>query len=218
MEHSKKSIADFRENYQLGMLELEDLKPNPIQQFEYWLNQAIQAQTKEPNAMTLATVDNSGRPSARIVLLKGLSPKGFVFYTNYESRKGKELAQNPYAALVFNWLDLERQVRIEGKVEKISPEESTQYYHSRPKGSQIGAWSSPQSQVISDRSILEENKEKYTNQFEGKATIPLPPFWGGYRLVPDKIEFWQGRSSRLHDRLLYTKKESKDWKIQRLAP
>ena len=215
---NKDNIANFRENYQLGKLQITDVDVNPIVQFEKWWQLAVKADVKEPNAMTLATADANGRPSARIVLLKGLNEKGFVFYTNYKSRKGQDLAANPQAALVFAWLDLERQVRIEGQVEKITAAESAQYFHSRPKGSQIGAWSSPQSQVITDRTILTKKVEQYSEQFKENDTIPLPDFWGGYRLIPDCIEFWQGRTSRLHDRLRYTLKKNEAWKIERLAP
>lgn len=215
---SKKELADFRENYQLGSLERSDLDNNPIRQFQHWLDQAIEADLKEPNVMTLATVNQMGHPSARILLLKGLSEDGFVFYSNYESRKGQELKQNPFAAMVFCWLELERQVRIEGKVERLSAEESLSYFHRRPKGSQIGAWASPQSQIIPNRTILSENVATYTAQFENASEIPLPPHWGGYRLRPTSIEFWQGRTSRLHDRFLYQLAEDNKWHIERLAP
>lgn len=213
-----KNIADFRENYKLGSLHHEDLDDNPMTQFEQWINDAISAKVKEPNAMTLATVNKDGGASARIVLLKGIKPDGFIFYTNYESRKGQELDHNPKAALVFNWLELERQIRIEGTVKKISAEDSAAYFHSRPQGSQIGAWCSPQSQVIENRTVLDENLEKYTSKFEAIKEVPLPPFWGGYILQPNLIEFWQGRSSRLHDRFEYKKVENGRWERNRLAP
>jgi pyridoxamine 5'-phosphate oxidase len=210
------NIADLRKNYtQAGLLE-SDLIENPVEQFQLWFAQAVAADILEPNAMTLATVTATGRPSARIVLLKAVDDRGFVFYTNYNSQKGVELKQAPYAALVFLWADLERQVRIEGKVELVSEAEATSYFHSRPASSQLGAWASDQSQVIADRSILEQQltqlELKYHNQ-----EIPKPPHWGGIRVIPEEIEFWQGRPSRLHDRLRYQLVAGK-WQIDRLAP
>jgi pyridoxamine 5'-phosphate oxidase len=210
------NIADLRKNYtQAGLLE-SDLIENPVEQFQLWFAQAVAADILEPNAMTLATVTATGKPSARIVLLKAVDDRGFVFYTNYDSQKGVELKQAPHAALVFLWADLERQVRIEGKVELVSEAEATDYFHSRPVSSQLGAWASDQSRVIADRSILERQlaqlKLKYHNQ-----EIPKPPHWGGIRVIPEEIEFWQGRPSRLHDRLRYQLVAGK-WQIDRLAP
>ena len=211
------NIADLRRNYSLESLSETDVHSNPLEQFKTWFQETLNSQLVEPNAMTLATASADGRPSARTVLLKGLENDGFVFYTNYESRKGSELAVNPHAALLFNWLELERQVRIEGKVEKVSAETSNNYFRSRPKGSQIGAWASPQSAVITGREILEEKIEELTETFKHEQELPLPPFWGGYVLRPVAIEFWQGRENRLHDRILYALKGEK-WHIERLAP
>lgn len=208
-------IADIRKDYMLQSLSEGDVAKDPFAQFERWWNEALAAEILEVNAMTLATATAAGKPSARIVLLKGYDAKGFVFFTNYTSRKGQEIAENGQATLLFFWKELERQVRIEGKIEKITAQENDEYFHSRPEGSRIGAWSSPQSQVIQDRSVIEENVKKYTEQFKG--SIPRPEHWGGYRVVPDHIEFWQGRPSRLHDRILYTL-ENEYWQIQRLAP
>ncbi len=211
-----KSIADIRRDYRLHTLNETDVASDPIEQFARWWNDAVQSEIIEVNAMTLATATADGKPSARIVLLKSFAENGFVFFTNYESHKGKELEENANAALVFFWKEIERQVRIEGTVEKTTAEESDAYFYSRPEGSRIGAWSSPQSEVIASRQILETNehifKEKFTN------SIPRPPHWGGYRVMPLKIEFWQGRSNRLHDRLLYTKTTKGSWKVDRIAP
>ncbi len=211
-------LSTLRRNYARQSLSESDVLPDPIAQFAQWFDEAIQSQLLEPNAMTLATATPDGRPSARIVLLKGYDPEGFVFYTNYESQKGAELAANPQAALLFAWLDLERQVRIEGPVERVSPERSFAYFQSRPKGSQIGAWASPQSKIIADRSVLEQASERLQVEYADSATLPLPPFWGGYRLQPDRIEFWQGRESRLHDRICYQRSGDGAWEINRLAP
>ena len=212
-----RSIADIRKDYMLHSLSEKDVAPNPIDQFTRWWDDALNSEIDEVNAMTLATVTAEGFPSARIVLLKGYTEDGFVFFTNYESHKGKELAQNPRACLVFFWKVLERQVRIEGNVEKISAEESESYFQSRPIGSRIGAWASPQSTVISGREVIENNvvelEKKYAN-----TPIPRPEHWGGYIVKPVNIEFWQGRSSRLHDRILYTAQKDLLWKIERLAP
>ena len=213
----KDNIANFREDYQAGSLNKEDMLANPIQQFQIWMQAAIQQEVKEPNAMTLATATSDGIPSARIVLLKGYGEDGFVFYTNYNSVKGNELDSNPHAALVFCWLQMERQIRIQGTVERISKEDSTTYFHSRPKGSQIGAWASPQSRTLENRSILENNKANLEQQYAEAEQLPCPPYWGGYRVIPHKIEFWQGRTSRLHDRWRYTKEDGV-WKMERLAP
>ncbi len=210
------AISDIRKDYKLKSLLEKDVKSNPIDQFSEWWNEAVNSQIEEVNAITLATATTEGVPSARIVLLKGFTYEGFKFYTNYESHKGKELAINPHAALVFFWKELERQVRIEGTVEKLSEEDSEAYFNTRPAASRIGAWASPQSEPISGRSILEENVLKYKAQF-GEENIPKPPHWGGYIVKPSVIEFWQGRRSRLHDRIQYTK-HNFDWHIQRIAP
>ncbi len=211
-------LQDLREDYQKDGLDFSTVAKNPFHQFEQWFSIALKAKIPEPNAMTLSTVSAEGRPSARTVLLKGFDEKGLVFYTNYQSRKGRELAETPYASLLFCWLSLHQQIRIEGSVEKISAQESTAYFQSRPKGSQIGAWVSPQSQVIANREILENKVKKIEKKYEKSEVLPRPPHWGGYRVKPDAIEFWQGRSSRLHDRILYTWQASGDWKIERLAP
>jgi pyridoxamine 5'-phosphate oxidase len=209
-------IADLRKNYtQAGLLET-DVTADPFQQFKLWFEQAVAANLLEPNAMTLATVTAEGKPSARIVLLKGFDEHGFVFYTNYSSQKGIELQHCPYAALVFLWGDLERQVRIEGKVELVPIEEATAYFHSRPASSQLGAWASDQSTVIANRSILETRLQQLETEYIDRE-IPKPTHWGGFRVVPTEIEFWQGRPSRLHDRLRYQLVDGV-WKIDRLAP
>jgi pyridoxamine 5'-phosphate oxidase len=211
------SLAELRKNYSLGSLDAGDVDRNPFRQFEAWFAQALDAQLPEPNTMTLATVDSRGRPSARIVLIKGVDERGFVFFTNYDSRKGREIADNPHASLLFYWIELERQVRIEGTVVKASAAESDQYYESRPLGSRIGAWASEQSQVIESRAVLEAREKEISAKYGEHP--PRPPHWGGYRLIPDAIEFWQGRPSRLHDRLLYTRAvEGGDWQIARLSP
>ena len=212
----QKNIADIRRDYSLHSLNESDIASNPIQQFTKWWNDALASEVLEVNAMTLATSTKSGKPSARIVLLKGFDEKGFVFFTNYESNKGKALAENPNAALIFFWKEIERQIRIEGTTEKISAAESDEYFFSRPEGSRIGAWASPQSRIINNRNVLEENVQRFSNEF--KNSIPRPPHWGGYRVMPELIEFWQGRSNRLHDRIQYTKTGSGSWKVDRLAP
>jgi pyridoxamine 5'-phosphate oxidase len=211
------SIAHIRKIYQLASLSEDEVDENPLKQFEIWWLQAIESKIDEPNAMTLATSTLTGKPSARTVLLKGINEKGFLFFTNYSSRKGKEIEENPSVSLLFFWKELERQVRIEGKVQKISEVESDVYFHQRPVESRIGAWCSPQSQVIEGRKILEQNIEKYNSLF-GDQNIPRPDFWGGYIVIPERMEFWQGRPGRLHDRLVYTSDETNLWKIQRLAP
>ena len=216
MELTKEMIQSLRQDYRSAALNDNDADKNPIKQFEKWFAAAVEAQIYEPNVMTLATADKSGKPNARIVLLKGFDENGFSFYTNYLSQKGKELKKNPLACLVFFWPELERQIRIEGKIEKLSKEASEQYFHTRPIGSQIGAIVSPQSQVIADRKILEKRVEELTNQYEGK-TIPKPAHWGGYIVKPTSIEFWQGRTSRLHDRIKYDLINGK-WQTNRLAP
>ena len=213
---STKSIADLRQNYTLKNLEVKDLNPDPTEQFRTWLDEAIEAVLLEPNAMTLATVNGRGQPSARVVLLKGLDERGFVFYSNYESSKARDMAENANVALVFNWLGLERQVRIQGEVSKVSREESLAYFKSRPHASQLGAWASHQSRVIEGREVLEERLAELQEEYE-EGQVPLPEFWGGYVVRPVAVEFWQGRPSRLHDRFLYTQ-EGVAWKIERLSP
>ncbi|MFT4203206.1 MAG: pyridoxamine 5'-phosphate oxidase [Chitinophagaceae bacterium] len=208
-------IGNIRQDYQLKTLDESDIVKNPFGQFDIWWDEAVKSQIDEVNAMTLATATPHGIPSARIVLLKEFDERGFEFFTNYESNKGKELLANPHAALVFFWKELQRQVRIQGRVEKVEPEESDRYYNSRPYGSRIGAWSSPQSTPISSRMLLEENVARFSEQY--KDEVPRPPFWGGYRLVPDLFEFWQGRSSRLHDRFQY-RLLGGVWTVERLAP
>lgn len=211
------SVADLRKEYTFQGLSETDAHPNPFEQFKIWFDQALAAQLPEPNAMTIATATTDGKPYARIVLLKDYDERGFVFYTNYESHKGQQLVQNPWGAIAFWWAQLERQVRIEGYVEKVSEVESDEYFQSRPKGSQLGAWASSQSQVIDSREVLERRLEQLKEEYENKE-VPRPPHWGGFRVIPDEIEFWQGRPSRLHDRLLYRRSEDGSWKIQRLAP
>jgi pyridoxamine 5'-phosphate oxidase len=210
------NIADIRMEYQQQSLLENAIEKSPFLQFEKWWKEALLADLEEVNAMTLATASATGLPAARIVLLKGFDEKGFVFFTNYESYKGMQLKENPRACLVFFWAALERQVRITGLVEKTTAAESNEYYNSRPAGSRIGAWVSPQSRVIESREILAENEKRYIAEFEGKA-IERPPYWGGYRVKPITIEFWQGRESRLHDRIQYTL-EGGEWKLERLAP
>lgn len=211
-----KEIADIRKDYRLKTLNEADVSSDAISQFTVWWNEAMLSDIEEPNAMTLATATNNGIPSARIVLLKGYDEKGFIFFTNYNSHKGNQLMENPHAALVIFWKELERQIRIEGAVEKVSEEESDAYFSSRPAESRIGAWASPQSAIIENRKLLEENVQMYQQKFGEQ--IPRPAHWGGFRVVPVKIEFWQGRSNRLHDRIQYTKNENGWWTIQRLAP
>ncbi|MBW4418043.1 MAG: pyridoxamine 5'-phosphate oxidase [Myxacorys californica WJT36-NPBG1] len=210
------SIADLRQDYTLQALTESEIDLDPFKQFQIWFDQAVQSDLPEPNAMTVATASRDGIPSARIVLLKGFDDRGFVFYTNYNSDKGKQLVENPNAAIVFFWKELERQVRIVGTVEKIAAEESDAYFHSRPVGSQLGAWASEQSDVIRDRAILEQRLEQLKTQYEHKE-IPRPPHWGGFRVRPTEIEFWQGRSNRLHDRLRY-RRDKNQWIIERLSP
>ena len=209
------NIADLRKSYEKAELSEAASASDPLKQFERWLNEAIQSEVPEPNAMTVATVASNMRPSTRVVLIKGYDERGIVWYTNYNSRKGQELAGNPFAALQFHWVELERVVRIEGRMEKISEADSDAYFHSRPLDSRIGAWASPQSQVIDGRTVLVTNAAKYAAQF--MLNPPRPPHWGGYRLVPDEWQFWQGRKSRLHDRLRYRFNEG-DWIRERLAP
>ncbi|GAA4742848.1 pyridoxamine 5'-phosphate oxidase [Flavisolibacter ginsenosidimutans] len=211
-----KSIADLRKEYSSQTLLEKDADASPIQQFRKWWDQAIASEILEPNAMTLATASSDGLPSARIVLLKDFDENGFVFFTNYKSFKALQLEENPKACLVFHWKELERQVRIMGVVEKAGAEESNAYFQSRPVGSRIGAWTSPQSSVIQNREWIEEEFEKRKAEF-GDGNIPRPSFWGGYRVRPVIVEFWQGRFSRLHDRIQYTLEDG-SWKIERLAP
>ena len=208
-------ISQLRKSYERAELSEDASHADPLRQFDQWLQEAIKAQVPEPNAMTLATVGSDLRPSTRVVLVKGYDAAGLVFYTNYESRKGRELAGNPYASLQFHWVELERVVRIEGRVEKTSAAESDAYFASRPLDSRIGAWASPQSEVIAGRSVLVANAAKYGAQF--MLHPPRPPHWGGYRLIPDEWQFWQGRKSRLHDRLRYSQ-NGDQWLRERLAP
>ena len=222
------SLADLRKSYERAELDETASHADPLKQFAQWLDEAIKSEVPEPNAMTLATVASNLRPSTRVVLIKGYNERGIVWYTNYDSRKGHELAGNPYAALQFHWVEMERLVRIEGVVEKISAEESDAYFHSRPLDSRIGAWASPQSEVISGRGVLVANAAKYAAKF--MLQPPRPPHWGGYRLKPDTWQFWQGRKSRLHDRLRYTLASAPEnrptddvqgnpaWVRERLAP
>ena len=233
------NLSDFREDYQRGALGREGLNANPISQFESWFQAAAgeRAQSRwrkigialyklwgaicnhrppDSNAMTLATVDKNGAPSSRTVLLKSVDERGFIFFTNYESRKGRELAENPQAALTFFWQELERQVCVAGMITKLPAAESEQYFKTRPRGSQIGAWASDQSEAVPDRAFLEAKWHELEKKFPHE--VPLPPFWGGYILKPSRIEFWQGRSSRLHDRFCYTRQPDDSWKIERLSP
>ena len=212
-----KSIASIRKVYQLQSLLEQDVEANPILQFEKWWQHAIESRIDEVNAFTLSTCSESGIPSSRIVLLKGVQAEGFIFFTNYDSRKGKEIAQNPQVSLLFFWKELERQVRIEGIASKVSVEESDVYFKSRPRESRIGAWSSPQSTPIESREILQENVLKYEKEFENKD-VPRPVNWGGYIVQPRLMEFWQGRPGRLHDRLRYFQDQQSNWQTERLAP
>ncbi|RSK33192.1 pyridoxamine 5'-phosphate oxidase [Hymenobacter metallilatus] len=211
-------LADLRQTYSQRTLTETEVHPDAVAQFRTWLEEALQARLEEPTAMTLATVNEAGQPAARIVLLKGLpDDAGFLFFTNYDSRKGQELATSPLAALTFFWPGLERQVRVEGRVEKAPEAVSTEYFRSRPRGSQIGAWASPQSQPIRSRQELEQREQDIEARFAGLEALPRPDNWGGYLLRPQRVEFWQGRPSRLHDRLVY-EQHPEGWKISRLAP
>jgi len=210
------NIADLRKSYERAELDESASHADPLQQFDQWLKEAIASKIPEPNAMTVATVASNLRPSTRVVLIKGYDERGITWFTNFESRKGLELAGNPFAALQFHWVELERVVRIEGRVERVSAEESDAYFHSRPLDSRVGAWASPQSSVISGRGVLVANAAKYAAKF--LLQPPRPPHWGGYRLQPDRWEFWQGRKSRLHDRLRYMQQPDGQWLRERLAP
>jgi len=211
------TLADLRKDYSLAGLNEKDLARDPFRQFEKWFQEVEGAKIPEPNAMVLATAGKDGRPSSRVVLLKGIDGRGFVFYTNYESRKGRQLEINPYASLLFPWVALERQVEVLGPLVKISPEESETYFHSRPRLSQLAAWASQQSAIISGRSALEQAMKTLDAKYAG-LEIPIPPNWGGYRVNPETVEFWQGRRSRLHDRLRYRREKDGDWSIERLSP
>ncbi|MBK5277708.1 MAG: pyridoxamine 5'-phosphate oxidase [Bacteroidia bacterium] len=212
-----KSIASIRKDYTLATLDIKIVDKNPIKQFERWFDDAMKSKIVEPTAMNLATITANGRPSSRIVLLKGIEQNQFVFYTNYQSQKGVELEDNPNCALTFFWPDLERQIRIEGVATRVPASTSDDYFKSRPRGSQVGAWASPQSTLIKDRKILEDRVAEIEKRYKGKEVLPRPNQWGGFGVAPFEIEFWQGRSSRLHDRIVYTKVDQ-EWKINRLAP
>jgi pyridoxamine 5'-phosphate oxidase len=216
MEDLRLYINSLRHDFTKQTLDIKDVHPDPVLQFEKWFKEAVDSKVNEPNAMGISTVSTEGKPSSRIVLLRNFSNEGFIFYTNYDSKKGTDISKNPHAALLFFWPELERQVRIEGTLQKQSPEESTRYFNSRPRESKLGAWTSEQSKPISDRSVLDKAYEENAKKFPGNE-VPRPEYWGGYVLIPDSFEFWQGRASRLHDRILYTS-ENKKWKIQRLSP
>lgn len=212
------SIADMRQSYRSQPFDVRDVDKNPFTQFKKWFENAVAVNILEPNAMTLATANAKGQPSARVVLLKGYDEQGFTFYTNYNSQKGHDISVNPNVALVFAWLPLARQIRIEGRAAKIAPHLSDAYFQSRPKKSQIGAWASPQSQVITSRQVLEDNFQQLSQQYAHVEKLERPPHWGGYRVVPHLVEFWQGRPSRLHDRIGYRLENNGNWNIERLAP
>jgi len=217
MQKGMKGMDELRKEYSKASLDISDVNKDPIGQFDKWFKEALAAGIPEPNAFTLSTISEGGRPSARIVLLKGLDQRQFVFYTNYQSQKGKELDSNPACALTFFWPELERQVRIEGIATRVQESTSEQYFQSRPRGSQIGAWASPQSSVIANREILEAREREMEKKYEGMSLLPKPKQWGGFSITPVEIEFWQGRASRLHDRVVYYLADEK-WTIHRLAP
>jgi pyridoxamine 5'-phosphate oxidase len=210
-------VAALRREYSLRELRRASVDTDPIRQFGVWFAEAVAAQLPEPNAMTVATIGLNGRPAARVLLLKGFDERGFTFFTNYASRKASQLESTPWAALVFLWKEIERQVRIEGHVERVPDDEADAYFASRPRGSQIGAWASRQSSSLASRAELEDRAAALARQFDGDS-VPRPPFWGGYRLMPESVEFWQGRASRLHDRIEYTRREDGTWSIERLSP
>ncbi len=212
-----KRVEDLRADYSKARLGESSVDPDPIKQFSLWFDEALRSSVVEPNGMVLSTTSNTGRPAGRVVLLKGFDESGFSFYTNYESRKGREIASCPMASLTFWWIPLERQIRIEGRIESVSPEESDRYFGVRPRGSQLGAWASKQSAVIDSRDVLESTLANVTRQFDGRD-VERPPHWGGYLVVPDLMEFWQGRSSRLHDRIQYKIDDNGKWQIDRLSP
>ena len=212
-----KVLADIRKDYTKATLDITSVEKDPILQFEKWFKDAVASEIPEPTAMNLSTITSGGRPSSRIVLLKGIENNKFIFYTNYQSQKGIELESNPACALTFFWPELERQIRIEGVATRVSADTSDTYFKSRPRGSQVGAWSSPQSSIIKDRKILDDRVNEIEKRFEGKKELPRPNQWGGFGVEPFEIEFWQGRTNRLHDRIVYTKVDQ-EWKINRLAP
>lgn len=211
------SLADLRKDYSLAGLLEKDLARDPFRQFDKWFQEAGAAKIAEPNAMTLSTATRDGRPSSRTVLLKGLDGRGFVFYSNYDSRKGRDLSENPCVSLLFPWVALERQVIVEGMVVRLTREENEAYFHSRPHANQLGAWVSQQSSIINGRSVLEDGMRAIDKKYAG-TEVPMPPNWGGYRVAPESVEFWQGRRSRLHDRLRYRREKAGDWIIERLSP
>lgn len=212
-----KKLSEFRKEYSRGKLEESGVPSDPMELFGIWMRFVIESDLSEPNAMILATSTEFGIPSARVVLLKEVNRDGFVFFTNYFSRKGQELAENPYAALVFDWHEIERQVRVEGRAKRVPETDSDIYFHERPRSARIGAWASPQSKTLKDRSEIEQLQTFYEEKFEGQEIIPRPPHWGGYIVLPSIVEFWQGRQGRLHDRIVYQKTDG-GWKIERLAP
>lgn len=218
MAIKNKDIAEIREDYSLGILSEHDVAVNPLEQFELWFEQALQSEVIEPNAMVLSTINADSFPSSRVVLLKDIQENGLRFFTNYNSQKGRDVTRVNKVSLLFFWAELQRQVRIEGIIEKVPTEVSDAYFASRPRGSQIGAWSSPQSEIITNRLFLDNEVSSYESQFENREQVHRPDFWGGYLVKPVRWEFWQGRSSRLHDRIRYTQSDTKSWKIHRLAP